>query len=105
MKLLRHLRTLFLVVVCAVISTRSVYAKGAPPIEVTPESIEQKGIPWEIRVHEDTREKNGPDSMWFVSIYIKFRHGERYKDAMPGATQRTVGRLEMRDKDGKSLMR
>lgn len=100
------MRAILLFIVCAAISTGSVHAKGPEPIEVTPESIEQKDIPWEIRVQNEAGEDSSPDYTWFFRIFIKLRDGERYKYAVPvhTTTPRPVGRLEMRDKDGNLLM-
>lgn len=100
------MRAIFLFIVCTAISTGFVHAKGPEPIEVTPESIEQKDIPWEIRVQNEAGENSSPDYTWFFSIFIKLQEGERYKNAVPvhTTTPRPVGRLEMRDKDGNLLM-
>ena len=76
------MKAIFLAIVCAAIWTCSAHAKGKEQIEVTPESIERLGIPWEIRVG-NTYGETSPDRVWFVSIYIKFRDGEKNWDAVP----------------------
>ena len=109
------MKAILLAIVCAAICAGSAHAKGPPPTEVTRESIEQNGIPWEIRVQNEEGAQGNPNSRWFFSILIKRQNGEHITSNTSKSTSQAqhvlqsnrdeaVGRLEMRDEDGNLLM-